>query len=48
MRWPWCRVPTRHAELGRHIATYASIADLEVGFNHFFRGRTDSHPGDLV
>jgi len=26
------------AELGGHIATYASIADMfEVGFNHFFR-----------
>ena len=29
------------AELGGHIASYASAADLfEVGFNHFFRGRT--------
>jgi pyruvate dehydrogenase E1 component len=36
-----------HAELGGHIATYASIADLfEVGFNHFFRaGGADA---DLV
>ncbi|HEX2830645.1 MAG TPA: alpha-ketoglutarate dehydrogenase [Burkholderiales bacterium] len=35
-----------HPELGGHIATYASIADLfEVGFNHFFRGGQD---GDLV
>jgi pyruvate dehydrogenase E1 component len=34
------------SELGGHIATYASIADLfEVGFNHFFRGGQD---GDLV
>jgi pyruvate dehydrogenase E1 component len=34
------------AELGGHIATYASIADLfEVGFNHFFRG---GRGGDLV
>src|SRR5260221_1673093 len=33
-------------ELGGHIASYASAADLfEVGFNHFFRG--GSH-GDLV
>jgi pyruvate dehydrogenase E1 component len=33
-------------ELGGHIATYASIADLfEVGFNHFFRAGPD---GDLV
>jgi pyruvate dehydrogenase E1 component len=33
-------------ELGGHIATYASIADLfEVGFNHFFRA---GQQGDLV
>jgi pyruvate dehydrogenase E1 component len=33
-------------ELGGHIATYASIADLfEVGFNHFFRA---GPAGDLV
>ncbi|HEX2542519.1 MAG TPA: alpha-ketoglutarate dehydrogenase [Caldimonas sp.] len=30
------------AELGGHIASYASAADLfEVGFNHFFRARGD-------
>ncbi len=35
--------------IGGHIATYQSIATLyEVGFNHFFRGQTDSFPGDLV
>ena len=29
-----------YGELGGHIASYASAADLfEVGFNHFFRGR---------
>jgi len=34
------------AELGGHIASYASAADLfEVGFNHFFRA---GHGGDLV
>jgi len=34
------------AELGGHIATYASIADLfEVGFNHFFRA---GQQGDLI
>ncbi len=34
------------AELGGHIATYASIADLfEVGFNHFFRA---GQSGDAV
>ncbi len=35
--------------IGGHISTYQSIATLyEVGFNHFFRGRTDEFPGDLV
>ena len=43
------RANQAHAELGGHIATYASIADLfEVGFNHFFRAPTEAHPGDLV
>jgi len=37
------------AELGGHIASYASAADLfEVGFNHFFRARDGEHLGDLV
>ena len=40
------RANREHPELGGHIATYASIADLfEVGFNHFFRAGTS---GDLV
>lgn len=40
------RANREHAELGGHIATYASIADLfEVGFNHFFRAGQE---GDLV
>jgi len=35
--------------VGGHISTYASSATLyEIGFNHFFRGRTDSNNGDLV
>ena len=35
--------------IGGHISTFASSATLyEIGFNHFFRGRTDSHPGDLI
>ena len=35
--------------IGGHISTYASAATLyEVGFNHFFRGKTDSFPGDLI
>ncbi len=42
-----------YGELGGHIASYASAADLfEVGFNHFFRARTESgnakEYGDLV
>ena len=37
------------SELGGHIASYASAADLfEAGFNHFFHGRSDTHQGDLV
>ncbi|HET9025140.1 MAG TPA: pyruvate dehydrogenase (acetyl-transferring), homodimeric type, partial [Burkholderiaceae bacterium] len=37
------------AELGGHIASYASAADLfEVGFNHFFRASSDGQRGDLV
>ena len=40
------RANRESTELGGHIATYASIADLfEVGFNHFFRG---GERGDLV
>ncbi|QDF95808.1 pyruvate dehydrogenase (acetyl-transferring), homodimeric type [Azoarcus sp. DD4] len=43
------RANQAHPELGGHIATYASIADLfEVGFNHFFRAPSADHPGDLV
>ncbi|QEI08594.1 pyruvate dehydrogenase (acetyl-transferring), homodimeric type [Pigmentiphaga aceris] len=39
----------KHSNVGGHIATYASAAVLyDVGFNHFFRGRTDSFGGDLV
>ncbi len=42
-----------YGELGGHIASYASAADLfEVGFNHFFRARTEGgdakERGDLV
>ena len=47
------RANRQHAELGGHIATYASIAELfEVGFNHFFRAphgdRAGARGGDLV
>ncbi|OVZ61726.1 pyruvate dehydrogenase (acetyl-transferring), homodimeric type [Pigmentiphaga sp. NML030171] len=43
MRWNALAMVVRanlaHGELGGHIASYASAADLfEVGFNHFFRG----------
>lgn len=35
--------------LGGHISTFASSATLyEVAQNHFFHGRTDDHPGDMV
>ncbi len=35
--------------IGGHISTYQSIATLyEVGFNHFFRGKTEDFPGDLI
>ncbi len=35
--------------IGGHISTYASAATLyEVGFNHFFRARTQDSEGDLV
>ena len=39
----------KHSGVGGHIATYASAAVLyDVGFDHFFRGRTDSFDGDMV
>ena len=35
--------------IGGHLATYASAATLyEVGFNHFFRGKTDESFGDQI
>jgi pyruvate dehydrogenase E1 component len=47
------RANQAYGELGGHIASYASAADLfETGYNHFFQARTDEgdHPnlGDLV
>ncbi|NWD45824.1 alpha-ketoglutarate dehydrogenase [Pseudomonas yamanorum] len=43
------RANQAYGELGGHIASYASAADLfEVGFNHFFRARNGSFGGDLV
>ena len=35
--------------IGGHISTYASAATLyEIGFNHFFRARTETFEGDTV
>ncbi len=57
MRWNALAMVVRanhsYGELGGHIASYASAADLfEVGFNHFFHARSDAgqaaHAGDLV
>ena len=53
MRWNALAMVARanaaYGELGGHIASYASAADLfEVGFNHFFRARTDDSGGDVV
>ena len=53
MRWNALAMVVRanqaYGELGGHIASYASAADLfETGFNHFFHARNDTHGGDLV
>ncbi|EJL92110.1 pyruvate dehydrogenase E1 component, homodimeric type [Herbaspirillum sp. CF444] len=53
MRWNALAMVVRanraYGELGGHIASYASAADLfEVGFNHFFRARDAQFAGDLV
>ncbi|MFT3953255.1 MAG: alpha-ketoglutarate dehydrogenase [Piscinibacter sp.] len=53
MRWNALAMVVRanqaYGELGGHIASYASAADLfEVGFNHFFRGGESDGGGDLV
>ncbi len=43
------RANKQDASVGGHISTYASAATLyEVGFNHFFRAKTDTHPGDFI
>ncbi len=35
--------------IGGHISTFASAATLyEVGFNHFFKGKGDTHEGDII
>jgi pyruvate dehydrogenase E1 component len=53
MRWNALAMVARanaaYGELGGHIASYASAADLfEVGFNHFFHAKNEAHGGDLV
>jgi len=53
MRWNAlamvARANTAYGELGGHISSYASAADLfEVGFNHFFKARNNAQGGDLV
>jgi pyruvate dehydrogenase E1 component len=53
IRWNAMAMVTRankaSAELGGHIASYASAADLfEVGFNHFFKARQHPDGMDLV
>src|ERR1700674_3260994 len=52
-RWNALAMVTRankaYGELGGHIASYASAAEIfEVGFNHFFRAACPDHGGDLV
>jgi len=43
------RANRKPGELGGHIASFASSATLyDVGFNHFWRAPSDSHPGDLI
>src|SRR5580658_6103428 len=43
------RANHRSVGIGGHLSTYASSASLyEVGFNHFFRGKSDGGPGDQV
>jgi len=43
------RANHRSEGIGGHLSTYASSASLyEVGFNHFFRGKSDGGYGDQV
>ena len=43
------RANQAYGELGGHIASYASAAEIfEVGFNHFFRADSGDGDGDLV
>jgi pyruvate dehydrogenase E1 component len=39
----------KNTNVGGHISTFASAATLyEIGQNHFFKGRSATHPGDVV
>src|SRR4249919_2776089 len=43
------RANRKPGDLGGHIASFASAATLyDVGFNHFWRGPSAEHPGDLL
>jgi pyruvate dehydrogenase E1 component len=43
------RANKAYGELGGHVASYASAAEIfEVGFNHFFRAADATSQGDLV
>jgi pyruvate dehydrogenase E1 component len=43
------RANQAYGELGGHIASYASAAEIfEIGFNHFFRGAQAAQGADLV
>ena len=53
MRWNALAMVARanqaYGELGGHIATYASAAEIfETGLHHFFRARSAAHGGDLL
>lgn len=53
MRWNALAMVVRankaYGELGGHVASYASVAEIfEVGFNHFFRADSGEGRGDLV
>ena len=53
MRWNALAMVSRankaYGELGGHVASYASAAEIfEIGFNHFFRGPEADQGSDLV
>lgn len=53
MRWNAVMLVLKAAkiepELGGHLATYLSSATLyEIGFNYFFRGKTENFDGDCI